>query len=320
VARYLLLRLVTLVCVVFVITVFCFLLIHLMPGDPATAILQTSATPQARHALDAYLGLNRPLPLQYWTWLVNVLHGDLGTSQYSGLSVKSIIASSYRVDIELVLYSQVIAFLVSVPLAIYAARRDGGKLDQSATTITFAFYCLPAFILILWLVQLLTLTWPILPGVGSDPFPTGLPLWDAVLTNLRVMLLPSAVLAIGSIAVYYRLLRNELVVTLREEFIIVARSKGLTTNRILWRHALRPSSVTLLTSMGNNIALLIVGLFVIEDKMGFNGLGTQLVNALPNKDYLTILGITLVTAVTVVVVNFVIDLITMFVDPRIARA
>ena len=119
---------------------------------------------------------------------------------------------------------------------------------------------------------------------------------------------------------YYRLLRGEMAQTLQEEFITVARSKGLSNNRILWRHALRPSSVTLLTSTGNNVALLITGLFIVELSSTCRASAGSSSRAIPQKDYLLVQGIALVTAVTVVVVNFVIDIITTFVDPRIARA
>jgi peptide/nickel transport system permease protein len=319
-ARYVLQRLASLLFIVFAITVFCFLLVHLLPGDPTALILGTSDNAHNRAILDAQLGLNKPILEQYFIWLGNVLHGNLGISQTSGASVNSIIRQSLKIDVELIIYSQLIAFAVAIPLAVYAARRSGGVLDQSSTSVTFAFYCLPSFVLILWLVQLLCFHWPHLPGPGSDPFQTGSSWFAEIGNNLKVMLLPSVVLAIGSIALYYRLLRSEMVFTLQEEFITVARSKGLTTNKILWRHALRPSSITLLTSTGNSIALLVTGLFIVEDKMDLHGIGYQLNTAIGSLDYLTVQGIALVTAVIVVVVNFIIDIITTFLDPRIARA
>ena len=319
-ARYVLQRLASLLFIVFAITVFCFLLVHLLPGDPTALILGTPDNAHNRAILDAQLGLNKPILEQYFIWLGNVLHGNLGISQTSGASVNSIIRQSLKIDVELIIYSQLIAFAVAIPLAVYAARRSGGVLDQSSTSVTFAFYCLPSFVLILWLVQLLCFHWPHLPGPGSDPFQTGSSWFAEIGNNLKVMLLPSVVLAIGSIALYYRLLRSEMVFTLQEEFITVARSKGLTTNKILWRHALRPSSITLLTSTGNSIALLVTGLFIVEDKMDLHGIGYQLNTAIGSLDYLTVQGIALVTAVIVVVVNFIIDIITTFLDPRIARA
>jgi peptide/nickel transport system permease protein len=319
VARYLLSRLVALLGIVFVITVACFLLIHILPGDPAESILRFSYTKQKGLAYDRSHGFTGPLVWQYWYWLKHVLAGNLGVS-VSGNTVSSIIASSYKIDLELVLYSQVLAFLFSVPLSVYAARRPGGKMDQSATSTTFAFYCLPAFILVVWFAQFFCVSNHIFPGPGTSAFPTGVGFFPELWQNLQVMFLPSLILAIGTTAVYYRLLRGEMAQTLQEEFITVARSKGLSTNRILWRHALRPSSIPLLTSTGNNVALLITGLFIVELKFDLPGVGWDLVEGIPAKDYLLVQGIALVTAVTVVVVNFAIDIITTFVDPRIARA
>jgi peptide/nickel transport system permease protein len=294
--------------------------VHLLPGNPAVDIVGVNASPHTINEIDNQLGLNKPLIAQYFTWLHNVIQGNLGIGHPSGVPVTTIIGGSYRVDLELIFLSQLIALLVSVPLALYAARKPRSLLDQASTTTTFAFYCLPAFILVIWAVQFLCVKVHLFPGPNSYPFPKGLSPWNTLTTNLYRMILPSLVLAIGSIAVYYRILRGELALTLQEDFVTVARSKGLKTHRILWRHVLRPSSVTLLTTVGNSVALLITGLFIVEIKFGMPGIGYDLVEAIRANDYLTVQGIALFAAVVVVVVNFAIDLITTFVDPRIARA
>jgi peptide/nickel transport system permease protein len=319
VARYLLSRLAALLGIVFVISVACFLLIHMLPGDPSQSILGFSWTPQAGRAYDRTHGFTGPLVSQYWYWLRHVLTGNLGTS-VSGQTVSGIISSSYKIDLELVIYSQVLALLFSIPLSVYASRRPGGRMDNTASSMTFAFYCLPAFILVVWFAQFFTVSNHIFPGPGTSAFPSGVGFFAEMWQNLKVMFLPSFILAIGTTAIYYRLLRGEMAQTLQEEFITVARSKGLSNNRILLRHALRPSSITLLTSTGNNVALLITGLFIVELKFDLPGVGWDLVEGIPQKDYLLVQGIALVTAITVVIVNFAIDIITTFVDPRIARA
>jgi peptide/nickel transport system permease protein len=319
VLRYISQRFASLIIVVFAITVFCFLLVHLLPGNPAQTILGLSYTPHNRAILDRQLGLDQGFFQQYWTWLDNVLHGNLGTSQVSGQSIGQILSQHFPVDLELVALSQLIALAVSVPLSVYAAKRPLGKLDKIATSGSFFLYCLPAFILVVWGINLLTVQTHVFPTPGSNPFPTGLPRWDEIGQNLYVMLLPSLILAGGLIAVYYRLLRNEMVSTLQEEFIVVARSKGLVDRRILWRHALRPSLTTMLAATGNNVALLLTGLFIVEDKFTLHGVGFDLVTGIPQTDYLLIQGIALVAGVTVVTVNFIIDLILPLLDPRIAR-
>lgn len=317
--RYIGQRFASLIVVVFAITVFCFLLVHLLPGNPAAAILGLSYTPHNAAVLDRQLGLDQGYFQQYWTWLDNVLHGNLGTSQVSGQSVGQILAQDFPIDLEIVALSVFIALAVSVPLSVYAAKRPLGRLDKVATGGTFLLYCLPTFVLVVWSINFLTVQTHVFPGPGSNPFPTGLPRWDEIGQNLYVMLLPSLLSAGGLVAVYYRLLRSEMVSTLQEEFIVVARSKGLVDRKILWRHALRPSLTTMLAATGNNVALLLTGLFVIEFKFTLHGVGFDLVSAIGQTDYLLIQGIALVAGITVVVVNFIIDLILPLLDPRVAR-
>lgn len=316
--RYLTFRFTGLVGVVFAITVFCFLLVHLLPGDPTAAILGFANNPHNRAVLDRQLGLDKPLLTQYWVWLDNVLHGNLGTSE-SG-STLAVIKSSFRYDIELVIYSQVLAYLISIPMSVFAAHRPRGWFDQVATLGSFLLYCLPAFILVIWLIDALTLHLHWFPGPGFNPFPTGLPFWSRIGRNLYGFLLPSIIIALGTVALFFRLLRTEMEFTLQEEFITVARSKGLTDRRILWRHALRPSMSTLLASTGNNIALLVTGLFIVEVKFALPGIGVALQGAIQEDNYVLVQGIALVTAVFVVVLNFLLDIATVVIDPRIARA
>jgi len=320
VTRYLLQRVAALIGIVFIISVGCFYLIHFLPGDPAALILGPTASPDQVHALHKAMGLDKPIWTQYGIWLGHALHGNLGLGEPSGVAVSTLIGGAYKLDIELIVISQLLAFLIAIPLSVYSARRPRGVLDQASTSVSFGLFCLPGFIIVLWAVNFLTIRWPIFPGPDTNPYPTGGSWISNIGNNLYVLLLPSIVLALGSIAIYFRLLRNEMVFTLQEEFITAARSKGLTTNRVLWRHAVRPSSITMLTSAGNNIALLITGLFIVEVKFALPGLGYDLLRAIYSNDYLTIQGIALFSAVTVVVVNFVIDLVTPLIDPRIARA
>lgn len=309
-------RVASLLGIVFVVSVGCFLLTHLLGGDPTRAIMGPEWSPQGAKALTAQLGLNKPLWQQYLIWVGRALEGNLGNSQAG--STVAVLKNSYRYDLELVVYSQVLAYLFAVPLSVYAAKRPRGALDQTATAGTFALYCMPAFVLALLMINFFSIKWHIFPGPAANPFPTGVPFWTYLRHNLAVFFLPSFILALGSIALYFRLLRGEMGQTLQEEFVTVARSKGLSDRRILWRHALRPSMVTLLASTGTNIALLITGLFLVEYIFDLPGVGFNLVQAIPGQNYILVQGIALVTAVTVVVVNFLVDLVIGFVDPRIA--
>jgi peptide/nickel transport system permease protein len=314
VTRYLLIRLGQLRVIVFVISVLTFLLVHLLPGNPADAILGASQTPQTRAALLKQLGLNKPLLQQYFTWFQNVVRGNLGESFLNHTQVTTTISQAFPVDIELIIFSQIISFAIAIPLALVASRRPNRLFDRLAGVTTFGLLAMPAFVIgpILALVFAVKIHW--FPATGAPN------LTAAPLTNLHDFVLPSIALALGSIAVYFRLLRGDLISTLQEDFITMARSKGLSTRYIMTRHALRPSSFSMLASAGLNIGSLITGAFVVEYLFGLNGLGAQLVISINSRDYLVVQGIALVVALAYVLVNFFVNFLYTVLDPRIARA
>jgi peptide/nickel transport system permease protein len=314
VRRYLLIRLGQLVVIVFVISILTFLLVHLLPGNPVDTILGPNQTPQNRAALLKQLGLNKPLIAQYWTWLNNVLHGNLGESFLNHQNVTTIIANAFPFDLELILYSQIISFAIAIPLALVASRRPNRLFDRLAGMSTFGMLAMPAFVIGPILALVFAVKIHLFPATGAPAFSA------APLTNIHDMTLPSIALAFGSIAVYFRLLRGDLISTLQEDFITMAKSKGLSTRYIMVRHALRPSSFSMLASAGLNIGTLITGAFVIEYLFGLNGIGYQLVNSINQRDYLTVQGMALVVALVYVVVNFFVNFLYTVLDPRIARA
>ncbi len=312
--RYVAKRVVLLIIIIFFVSAAAFLLVHLLPGNPAATILGPNQTPQNVAILNKQLGLNKPLVDQYFIWISNVFKGNLGQSYTTHETTTSIISQAFPIDLELIIISQIIAFAVAFPLAMTASRRPNRAFDQMANSTTFGMLALPPFVIAPVFVLLFAVHWHIFPGPASY-----VPLTQDVWTNLDAMLLPSIVLAMGSIVVYFRLLRNDLISTLQEDFITMARSKGLSDRRIMWRHALRPSSISLLASAGVTIGALIAGTFVVEVLLQLPGLGFQLVNSINQDDYTVVQGITLFVAVAVVLVNFVIDFLFTIVDPRIAR-
>ena len=194
-----------------------------------------------------------------------------------------------------------------------ASRRPYQAVDTAATAGTFALLAMPPFIVAPLLVLVFSVDLHVFPGPASY-----VPIGESFWSNIHAMLLPSIVVAIGSIVLYYRLLRNDLISTLQEGFITMARSKGLSERRLLYRHALRPSSVSLLASAGINIGSLIAGTFVVEFLLQLPGLGYELVVAINQDDYLVVQGIVLVIAVAVVVLNVLVDFLFTVVDPRIS--
>ena len=313
-ARYVVTRVVQLVIITFIISILTFLLVHLLPGDPAVVILGPNDTPQAHAQVIAQLGLNKSLPLQYWTWVSNVVHGNLGQSFLTHQTVTNALSNAVPIDVELIILSQLIALAVAIPLALVAALRPNRLFDRAATTSSFAMLSIPAFVAGPLLVLIFAVHAHAVPATGFVRLSQGLG------PNLKSAILPSVVLAIGSIAVYFRLLRADLIATLQEDFVTMARAKGMSTPYILVRHVLRPSSFSLLASAGLAIGTLFTGAFVVEALFQLPGIGYVLVNAIYSNDYLLVQGMALVAAIAFVVVNFGADLTLTFLDPRVRRA
>ena len=311
--KYLFRRFVQLVVVAFIISVLVFLLVHLLPGDPSITILGPNDTAHNRAVLFKQLGLNKPLIQQYFTWLTSVFHGNLGQSYLNHESVTHIIATGWPIDLELIVISQIIAFGVAIPLALITSRRPNSVTDNVATTSTFGLLALPPFVIAPIMVAVFAVSLHWFPATGWVPISQNLA------SNLHNMILPSLAITAGSIAVYYRLFRSDLISTLQEDFITMARSKGLSNRWIMWRHAFRPSSFSLLAAAGVNIGALIAGTFIVEYLFALPGLGYSLVVAVNQRDYLVVQGITLVVAIAYVVLQFIIDFVFTVVDPRVTR-
>ncbi len=312
-AKYFVRRFLQLAVVAFIISVLCFLLVHLLPGDPSVVILGPNDTAHNRAVLFQQLGLNKPLYQQYFIWLGAVFHGNLGQSYLNHESVTHIVATGFPIDLELIIISQVIAFAVAIPLALVTSRRPNRALDNVSTTSTFGLLALPPFVIAPIMVAVFAVGLHWFPATGYVPFSQN------PAANLHDMILPSLAITAGSIAVYYRLLRSDLISTLQEDFITMARSKGLSSRKIMWRHAFRPSSFSLLAAAGVNIGALLAGTFIVEYLFAIDGLGYSLVQAVQQRDYLVVQGITLVVAIAYVVIQFIIDFLFTVVDPRVTR-
>ena len=326
--KYFTQRLVALVLIVIAISVGSFYLIHLLPGDLATMILGVGNTTENRKQLFAQLGLDKGLVQQYLTWMSHVLQGDLGKSYITGESINTSIGKALPIDLEMIVISQMIAFACAIPLAMKAAKKPNGLFDRVSNGLTFGLLSVPSFIIVVYLVLVIAIKLHV-PGTGPASF-TRFPEWGLMLSdtglffttlkdNLMSLLIPSLTLSIGSFVVYFRVLRSDLIATLQEEYITMARSKGLSSRRIMWRHAFRPSSIALLGTAGINIGGFIAGGFVVQYLLAIPGLGSLLIASITLQNYLVIQSTVFVVAVAVIVINFAVDLITTLVDPRIAR-
>jgi peptide/nickel transport system permease protein len=303
-----------LIPVLFAVTALSFLLLKLLPGDPAVNILGPSATPDAVRALHKSLGLDKPLITQYGQFVWNALHGDLGRSYQNNQPTVEALRQRLPVTLELLVISQFLALVVSVPLAIRAATRPDGLLDRISTGVSFGFLALPPYIVGVVLVLLFAVSMHIFPATGYTPL-TANPV-----ENLKSLTLPSITLALAELATYMRLLRADMIMTLQEDFITMARAKGMPPRRILWLHAFRPSSFSLVTVAGLNFGRLIGGTFIVEILFALPGIGELTVQSIFSTDYLVVQGTVLLVAVGYVLVNFLVDLLYVVIDPRVRHA
>jgi peptide/nickel transport system permease protein len=316
-------RLLQLVIVLLFVTMFTFLLIRLLPGDPTTTIIPFGTDAQ-REVLREDLGLDKPLYEQYADYLTNLLQGDLGKQYNSGRPVIDLVSQSLPVSLQLMIYAQFIALLFAIPLGILTAYRAGTKADKAINTTAFAALALPNFVLALFLSYFVGAQLKWLPTGGYAPGWLD-QFFDSsrspdLIEHARYLLLPAITLAVGQIAVYMRLLRSDMIATLQENFITMAKAKGLSNQRILWRHALRPSSLTLLTVAGLNVGTLIGGAVVIEVIYGIPGMGLKIYQAVFSKEYVELQSYVVVIAVLFVLINFFVDFLYTVLDPRIRRA
>ena len=215
----------------------------------------------------------------------------------------------------MILLSQIVSFALAIPLAMRAARKPDSWLDRIFSAGSFTMLSVPNFIVIVILVLIVSVKL----GIAHTGPSSYVPFTQDWIVNLESMALPTIALAMGSFVVYFRVLRSDLIATLQEEFITMARSKGISQRRIMWRHAFRPSSVALLGAAGVNIGSLLAGGFIVQYLLNIPGLGYTLIAAINTSDYLLVQGIVLVVSVGVVLINFIFDFVINIVDPRISR-
>ena len=317
--RFVIRKLAQLVVVLLLVTFLSYLMLELLPGDTAERICAGGGTQECVEQKRAELHLDDPFPVRYARWVGSALTGDLGSSARNAQPVSDALTERAPVTLQLLLYSQFIALVFAVPLAFVAARRAGGFFaDRMPSAVLFLFLALPNFVLALLLIWIFPVTLNIGNASGYTQWEWGDPsTWTA---NFFSLLLPSICLAVAEMAVYMRLLRTDLVATLQEDYIAMARAKGMSPRRVLLHHAFKPSSFSLITVVGLNFGRLIGGTIILEVIFALNGLGGYTYAAIAGQDYIAVQGAVLLIAVVYVFVNFVIDLLYAALDPRIRHA
>ena len=297
--------------VLFCVAALTFFLTALIPGDAALVTLGPEATQEQIDAFREAEGLNDPILLRFVSWLSDLLRGDLGQSIKYGESVSGLIGQRLPVTIQLALMAQVLALVVALPLAAFSAFKKGKSFDRVVSASSFVLLSMPNFIIGIALMYLLSIVLGWLPSSGF------VPIGESFTENLKSMIMPTLAAAVGPIAVYTRVLRSDMALTLSENFILLARAQGVPPIRILFRYALRPSTLGLITLVGINFGVLLGGAVVVEQLFALPGLGSLLVGAVSSRDFAVVQGITLLIAFIYVILNFVVDRIYPLVDPRI---
>jgi peptide/nickel transport system permease protein len=307
---FLLRRLALTVPTLLAMSVFVFLLIRLVPGDPVRTMLGFRATPENIATVRAQLHLDDPLPSQYFSWLTNIFAGDLGQDYVSGESVAKLIGQRLPVTAELTVLAMVMGIVIGVPLGVLASR--GHRLvGRLADGFVVGGVAVPDFWLGTLLVLLFAATLGLLPPSGWTPLSAGL--WE----NLRYILLPALALGIGQAAYITRTTKGAMLQVLGEPFVQFLRAKGLREREIVFRHALRNAAVPIVTVIGIQFGVLLGGAIVIETIFGLPGLGRLVVTAINQRNYTVVQGGVLVIATLFILVTLVTDLLYGWLDPRV---
>jgi peptide/nickel transport system permease protein len=314
-ALFLMRRLASLIVVVLLVTLFSFALISFIPGDPVITMLGFF-DPKKIGALRHKLGYDRPFIVQYFDWLKGFFHGNFGQIFHgpTGSSpAYDAIKRALPISLELMAFAMILTVLIAIPLGVLAAYRAGTWVDKIISTSAFGLIAIPDFALGIILLNVVAAQHQWLPSsftyFGANH-----------VQHFKSLILPAVALAVGQISGYLRLLRSDMIQTLQEDYVAMARAKGMPDRRVLWRHALRPSSLTLLTVAGLNIGALVGGTVVIEVIFQIPGMGTEIFNAITAQQYQEIQSLVAVIAIGYVFVNLVIDLLYTVLDPRVRSA
>ena len=308
-AAYIRKRLVVMIFVLFGVTVIIFSMIHLVPGDPAFMLLGQHATDQQAAALRHQLGLDQPLPLQYWHFIFGIVHGNFGTSILYQQPVNGLVFRSLPVSLFLAVYAMTLSALVTLPVGLWAATHKN-KLSDHLIRAGFLFaLTTPSFWLGILLILLFSLRLHLFPVAGYG---------SGFLDHLKYLFLPALTLSLQLSAVLIRNLRSGIINTFDADYVRTARAKGLRNRTVLIAHVLRNALISTISIFGLQFGDVIGGVVIVETVFGLPGMGQLLFTSITGRDYPVVQAITVITAALVIVVNLLVDLSYSFLDPRVS--
>lgn len=316
---YLLRRAATSVIILFGISILAFWMLHVIGGPPGRAVLGLRASQVAVNAWDQQHGFDRPLAVQYLSYVGQLLHGNLGQSYKQNQSVDTVLAEHAPISAYLSGSALLLAILIAFPVGIFQAVKRNTVGDNVVTTAAFVTYSMPVFLLGLLLIQIFAITLNIFPVGASASVSQNSSLIGAI-TDPRAMVLPVATLTLVSVANYSRFMRSSALDALAQDYIKAARAKGLPERLVMVRHLVRNACLPMVTLIGLSIPALLAGNLITERVFNYPGLGIMFINSLNNEDYPVLLGYTLMGGVLTVIGNYVADIALTVADPRIRLA
>jgi peptide/nickel transport system permease protein len=308
---YFLGRLAIAVPTLFIVTIIVFGLQHLLPGDPALALLGEDRSPEAYEQVRRQYHLDKPVPVQYAMWIGNALTGDLGASLRTKKPVADLIAEKLPVTIQLALMSMAIALLIGIPTGILSAVKKNSFWDYAANVLGLSGQSVPTFWLGIMMILLFSVQWGLLPASGYVS-----PL-ENLADNMRAMIMPAFVLGAALAAVMMRHTRGAMLSVLRSDYVRTARAKGLNERRVILRHALRNALIPIITLGALQLGQLLSGAVLTEQVFTIPGFGKLIVDAVFNRDYAVVQGVVLVTATAYIALNLLADMAYFLVNPRL---
>ena len=309
--RYILQRLAGMLAVMFTVVTIVFIIVRIAPGDPAAVMLGPDASAQDISQLRARLGIDQPLPIQYALFLGQLIRGDLGESIFLNRPVLSALADRAEPTFFLTLFAIAIASVIAIPIGVLSAYRRGSLFDQATTTVAMLAASIPSFWLGLLLIQYFAVRFGVFPvsGYGGPG--------ASLATRLYHLVLPAFALGIVSSALILRFTRASMLDVLNDDYVRTARSKGMSEFRVVMKHAFKNALIPVLTVIGLTAALLVSGAVVTETVFGLPGIGSLVVSAVLRRDYPVIQGALLSIAALYVLINCVIDMLYLVIDPRV---
>ncbi|MFD1360113.1 ABC transporter permease [Lentibacillus salinarum] len=308
---YIVKRIVSLIPVLFIVSLAIFLIVHLTPGNPAAVILGLEATEEQVEALSEEMGLNLPIHQQYINWISGVLQGDFGTSYFMDEPVTEAILSHLGPTLSLAILAEIIALIIAIPVGILAAYKRGSVTDQSLMVATLLGMAVPSFLLGLLFMLLFGVQLQWLPVAGYEPLNEGL--W----AHFQYLIMPAISLGAIQAALVVRMTRSSMLDVLNTNYIKSVRSKGVKEFKLVFKHALRNAFLPILTIIGQSFGTLVAGAVVVETIFNIPGIGQLIINSVERRDFAVIQGVVLFVTLIYVFVNLIVDLLYGVIDPRV---